>query len=49
MEVTCHHCEHKWDYTGERKYRTCCPDCGYQTYLNKDKEIPSKKKKQKAK
>lgn len=27
MELTCQRCDHHWEYTGQKKYVTSCPNC----------------------
>ena len=34
MIITCHHCNHSWEYKGSSKYATC-PKCHYKVMVSK--------------
>ena len=34
MILTCHHCNHSWEYKGKSKYATC-PKCHYKVMVSK--------------
>ena len=41
MLLTCHHCNHSWEYKGKSKYATC-PKCHYKVMVSKSVSNVSK-------
>lgn len=33
VKLSCHHCDHSWDYQGKTKYYATCPNCRYKVRL----------------
>lgn len=38
MELRCQKCKREWNYKGEKKYYTSCPDCKTSVKIKEKKE-----------
>ncbi len=39
MQLNCKRCGREWDYTGEKKFYTSCPDCKTSVKINQTKQV----------
>jgi|TARA_Y100000034_G_scaffold116195_1_gene154233 hydrogenase maturation factor HypF (carbamoyltransferase family) len=38
MKLRCQKCKREWDYSGDKKYYTSCPDCKTSVKINEKKK-----------